>query len=386
MSTYAFILGKHPHLSISEIWHRYPEGEILLANDDFLLTDLNKKITQEEFDQLGGCIKAGKVIGECKKDDLVSCLASALVDRHEGSKLSYGISIYGSPEKLLRSLLLRLKKELRSKEISSRFINHQFKNISAAQYKSIKEKGVELLILRSGGRFQIAEVIGMQDIDAYSKRDYEKPFRDMKMGMMPPKMAQILINIAQSDSIWDPFCGSGTLVMEGLLMDKQMVGSDINQKHVDGSRKNADWLKKNWKIQAESELFVHDATKLIPESRFLAPVGAIAFEGDLGLPHNQNINSDLLNKIIVQLTDLYIQFFERLAESGFKGVVVAALPYFKLKNGSDIMMDSLIKKIVQLGFKRKLLLPGNIDSKDAFVLKYSRSGQAVGRGIYKFEV
>ncbi|MCB9806812.1 hypothetical protein H6768_02830 [Candidatus Peribacteria bacterium] len=42
--------------------------------------------------------------------------------------------------------------------------------------------------------------------------------RSMVVGMMPPKIAQIMINLATKGdkkvAIWDPFCGLGTTLIE----------------------------------------------------------------------------------------------------------------------------------------------------------------------------
>lgn len=385
MSTFAFILGTNPLLSISELWHRYGKKDFEFLHADFAVLSLKNKMDQSDFNQLGGSIKMAEVLKVVSKNGVLDGLVEVLNSFYLGSKLDYGVSVYGFSEKQLRPILLKLKRQLRSNEIKSRFINHQFKNISAAQYKSIRKKGVELVVLKKGGEFLIGKVVGVQDIDAYSKRDFDKPFRDMKMGMMPPKMAQILLNITEADLVWDPFCGSGTLLMEGLLMDKQVFGSDINSRHVAGSKQNVEWLIKNFQITAANfEIFQHDATTRLQSLDLNLNGGAIAFEGDLGLPHNQNINLDLLNKIIVQLTQLYVQFFQQLKDSNFKGSIVAALPYFKLKTGEDLMMSRLIDQLKKMGLKRDRLLPMSAQSEDLYILKYSRSGQAVGRGIYKF--
>jgi len=50
----------------------------------------------------------------------------------------------------------------------------------------------------------------VQDINAYTKRDFGKK-RDMDTGMLPPKLAQMMINIANNGkqeitSLYDPFC------------------------------------------------------------------------------------------------------------------------------------------------------------------------------------
>jgi tRNA G10 N-methylase Trm11 len=62
--------------------------------------------------------------------------------------------------------------------------------------------------------------IACQDIDAYTKRDTSKS-RDMVVGMMPPKLAQIMINLAtegRKEIIYDPFCGLGTILIEAANM------------------------------------------------------------------------------------------------------------------------------------------------------------------------
>ena len=369
MSTYILIFGKHPELSLAEIKARYPKHKVWVKGDDFVVIDL-PLIDQAEFNQLGGSIKASEFIKEVKKEVLTETLADVLNSFYKGSKLDYGLSIYGASEKQLRPILLKLKKKLKADSIKSRFINKNFKNISSAQYKGIKEKGIELIAVNNKGRFTIGRTVAVQDIDAYSKRDYKKPFRDMRMGMLPPKLAQILINLAGvKGRIWDPFCGSGTLVMEGLLMGYGMLGSDIHQKHIKGAEKNVSWLKKEFDIKAKAELFVHDATQPIKLS-----FDAIACEADLGMPHGQSIRMDQLQKIMTELGDLYVRFFQNLKSMKCRVPVVIALPFFRLRNGQEKDMGITIRKIEKMGFKKTLHL------------KYARENQAVGRAIYRFQL
>lgn len=395
MSTYCFILGSHPLLSIAEIWHTYGRPDFTLKGD-FALVQLKEDFNQADLNRLGGSTKVAKVIQTVSRAELIPALSEALSHHYKEVKLDYGVSVYGFSESQLRPLLLKLKKQLKSKDLKSRFINHQFKNISAAQYKSIRNKGVELLVIKNNNEFSIAEVVAVQDIDAYSKRDYEKPKRNMQMGMMPPKLAQILINLTGVDGpIWDPFCGGGTLVMEGLLMGREMMGSDISSQHIEDAKTNIRWLMTNFQCPITNvKLFVHDATNPLHLNEnkewviedWSLEIKAIAFEGYLGDPHSQNISHDYLNKIIVQLTQLYVQFFHQLKGAEFKGPVVAALPYFILSSGQEIMMDRLLDQLKKMGFAQQRLLPESVKSKDPFCLKYSRKGQAVGRAIYKFTI
>ncbi len=369
MSTYIFITGKHPELSVAELKTRYTKYKLWVKGGDFVVMDIGNAVDQTEFNQLGGSIKAAEFIKEVKKDALVETLADVLSSHYQDSKLDYGLSLYGMSEKQLRPILLKLKKKLKADGVKSRFINNQFKNISSAQYKSIRKKGIELIIVNNKGRFTIGHTVAVQDIDGYSKRDYDKPFRSMQMGMMPPKLAQILINLTGvKGRIWDPFCGGGTLIMEGLLMGREMIGSDINSKHIEGAEKNVAWLKKEFKVTPAAKLLVHDATKPFKES-----FDAIAFEGDLGVPHNQSIKSDQLRVVAEGLDDLYIRFFENLKVMKCKVPVVAALPFFRLRNGQEVELNC-VREIEKIGFKKTLHL------------KYSREHQAVGRAIYRFQL
>jgi len=368
MSRYIFIPGNNPPLSIAELNNRYPNAK-LESNNDFLTLTTDKTIGQNEFNNLGGSVKAAEIVSESKKDGVINALSDALSDHYQNTKLDYGLSLYGMSENNLRFILLKLKKSLRKKDIKSRFINNNFQNISSAQYKSISKKGIELVVVKSDNKYLIGKVVGVQNIDAYSKRDFDKPFRDMRMGMLPPKLAQILINLTGVDGkIWDPFCGSGTLVMEGLLQGRDMIGSDIHPNRINGAQVNVDWLKKEFHTSANADLFTHDATEPI-DKKF----DAIAFEGDLGIPHNQFIKPDKLQGIISDLNELYIKFFQRLRNQKCEMPIVCALPFFRLRDGKEIDMQKTIKTIEDIGFMQTMNH-----------LKYSRENQAVGRAIYKF--
>lgn len=367
MSTYIFILGKDPNLSVAELTSRYPSSKLITRSSEFVMLTLNHPLDQKEFDRLGGQIKAGEVFDKVGKRELVTKIADYLSAHHDSGKLNYGISVYGWPERNMRPLLLDIKKEFKKRGVSSRFANQHFLNISAAQHKGLAD-GKEILVCKDGNDFHLAEVVAVQDIDAYSKRDYKKPFRDMKVGMLPPKLAQIMINLTGSDgTIWDPFCGGGVLIMEGLLMGYPMLGSDINAKTLEGAKKNVEWIKKEFDANAEAYLFVHDATKPLPDKKF----DAIACEGYLGPPQSRLKLKREFVGIIGELSELYRSFFKSLKAGSFDGPVVIALPFYKTREG-ELSLDEVIREIEKMGFKKDLSL------------KYARKDQIVGRHILLF--
>ncbi|MBU0667506.1 hypothetical protein KJ835_00130 [Patescibacteria group bacterium] len=369
MSTYIFVLGKDPELSVAELLARYPEIKQQMKCADFVLLDLKKPLSQNEFDQLGGQIKAGEVFDKADKKYLVSKIADHLSADHYAGKLNYGVSVYGWPENNLRLLLLDLKKEFKRRGLSSRFANQHFLNISSAQYKGLAG-GKEILVCKYGPDFHLAEVVAVQDIDAYSKRDYEKPFRDMKVGMLPPKLAQIMINLTGSKGvIWDPFCGGGVLIMEGLLMGHKMLGSDIDEEILQGARRNVEWVKKEFSVKTTAELFVHDATDPVPLKQF----DAIACEGYLGPPQSRLKSKKELATLVSQLSQLYQLFFAALKSAGFKGSVVIGLPFYRTREG-ELELSEVIRRTEKMGFRKEL------------DFKYARKDQLVGRQILRFRL
>ena len=101
--------------------------------------------------------------------------------------------------------------------------------------------------------------------------------------MLPPKVARMMINLGCQTSdirhqtseirILDPFCGVGTVLAEALIIGKEVIGSDIDPKQVERTRKNLAWLGK------KIPLIVSDARKIFEK---VPPVEAIVTETDLG--------------------------------------------------------------------------------------------------------
>jgi len=52
--------------------------------------------------------------------------------------------------------------------------------------------------------------------------------------MLPPKLAQILVNSVQAQTVYDPFCGTGVIPQEALLLGRTASGSDLSDEIGDG--------------------------------------------------------------------------------------------------------------------------------------------------------
>jgi len=58
------------------------------------------------------------------------------------------------------------------------------------------ERNADFTIISAGDMEYFGKTIWIQDIENYSKIDYVKT-RDMVVGMLPPKLAQMMIHISE---------------------------------------------------------------------------------------------------------------------------------------------------------------------------------------------
>lgn len=163
----------------------------------------------------------------------------------------------------LSSLPFKIKDSLKKRGHSIRVVQHEpqgrVKNATTIHEKLISN-GCELMVLPGKDGFIIARTIWVQDIDAYSQRDIGRE-RSMVVGMMPPKLAQIMLNFATRGDkklqIWDPFCGLGTTLIEAIHAGYgSLMGSDIVDSMVQTTTKNTSQNNIN------TTIFVHDARKI----------------------------------------------------------------------------------------------------------------------------
>ncbi len=119
---------------------------------------------------------------------------------------------------------------------------------------SLTSPETEYRAILSEDRCYFGRVLFSIDRAAYDcrnpgKRDFFHP------GVMMPRMARTLVNIACSqpgDTVLDPFCGTGGILIEAELLGMRTIGSDFDPLMIAGSRINT----KN------TGVFLGDATSL----------------------------------------------------------------------------------------------------------------------------
>ena len=376
--SYLAVLGRQPEISYAELISLFP-GEVTRLNEH--VVEVNSGAISLE--RLGGSIKLGKVVGnlpEMPAQDIAGhlCsgdLAEVLATSGEG-KLSFGISLYGVSlsKGQHESLGLELKKALKKLGKSARYVASKGQ-LTAAQitHNKLLEKGADIWIVKTTHGYTLATTIAVQDIAAYAERDHGRPARSAKVGMLPPKLAQMMINLAgpkPGSRILDPFCGTGVILQEASLLGFTAYGSDIEPKLIEMSKVNGQWLQNEHQTQ-EWALEVGDAAN----HQWQGSIGAVVTEGYLGPALSKQPSDKELDRIKSDATKLTIDFLTNLAPQIKSGTPVCiTLPCWKVDKSFSRV--EILDQIGQIGYTLKEFLPVTYEH-----LLYVRADQIVGRQI-----
>lgn len=369
---YLAVLGRQPEISIAELEAQFPKalfstGPVLAASPTVL--DLRLRAAGDppawppvDIKRFGGVLKLAIEL-EQKPLEYLQSLS-------EG-KITIGVSDYSknASRRTASSEALKLKKILVRHGRSVRVVENKEATLSTATslhngLGGKNERKVEFIKVND----EWFRVIGVQDIEAYAKRDQARPARDAKVGMLPPKLAQILINLcgplASGSVVLDPFCGTGVVLQEALLMGYRAYGTDISERMVEYSKKNLEHFRfKDYEVE------VGDATSF----EWKKPINAVACEGYLGRPFSRVPSEMSLKKEKQECLAIILGFLKNLSSQISEGTpVTLAAPAWLRENGDYERLD-IIDEIIKLGY--------NVSNKTQEGLFYHREGQVVARDI-----
>lgn len=364
---YLAILGRQPELGLVELESLYGKAVEPFGAQTALLSQ------PLQVDRLGGTIKVGEVLWEGDKQPLDALPLETQTLPRRDSKTSFGISVYGgryATKDVLRAGLT-LKKALKDGG-SVRFVAPtKGTMLDAAQvsHNKLIEDGFELIIVIHNDHMVIARTTGIQNIAWYSKRDYDRPARSAKVGMLPPKLAQILINTTKAPSVYDPFCGTGVVLQEALLLGRAAGGSDLAPDMVTATRTNLAWLSAEASTAAPLVVDQADARTV----KLPAGTRAIVSEGYLGPNLSSKPSTADISRMRKQLEALYssalANFFDQLPSGG--EVAITTPTWHQGRERLD-----LVDQIKKIGYDCK-----DFALVDSTKLIYRRPDQQVGRQL-----
>jgi tRNA G10 N-methylase Trm11 len=383
---YIAILGRQPAISMAELEQLYGSTAVRWFSDMSALVDANSL----DVSYLGGTQKAGRVVSELRGNwrQVSMQLVKAYVEAwraYEG-KLTLGISAYGfdiTPRDVQKTGLI-LKAKLKSSGVSLRLIpnSEPALNTAASHHNKLglSDNHVELLVVRaSGGRVIIAECVGAQNITALAARDQARPHTDAFVGMLPPKLARIMIHLTGptpgKPSLLDPFCGTGVVPQEALLDGYDVTGSDLSEKMVDYTTRNLEWLAAHTHVDGHVRA-VHQADAMSASWDNVASLSAVVAETYLGQPFSAPPSPDKLRDVRDNCDHIISSFLSNLARQLSPGTPVClAVPAWRDTAGHFTHLP-LINRLASLGYTRIDLTHARNEQ-----LLYYREGQVVAREL-----
>ena len=411
---YLAILGRQPKISLAELESQFSDVSVVAGSKNLLATFESE--TDPEIARLGGVIKLAKPIdgGSAAPEKFLEIFASST---GFSSKFVIGVSDYskGASARKAQGEALHIKRAMKKAGFSVRVLPNKDAVLSSATafHNQLGEKPGHFEFIKYGNNWFVG--LGVQNIKAYAERDQARPARDAKNGMLPPKLAQILINLCgplpRGATVLDPFCGTGVVLQEALLMGYKAYGTDLSERIVEFARKNLTWLMESEKTSSRSlassrpvvtgaaiaslaaplgagrknapvvarcslEEFFSLSTGDAQDFQWQPPIDAVAFEGYLGPPMSQAPAEIKLKQVISEIAPLYRNVLRNLSNQLQSGTpVVMAVPAWLRPDGHYQRLN-ILDEVEDLGYN--VLKYKNLSQED---LLYFRDGQVVAREI-----
>lgn len=379
---YYFLTGRNYDLSKAELLSLLPsyiqsynieylEGLAIIIElkDEFDFSDL--------FYRLGGFLSFGKII--TPEFDFIKNFS-------QFNKVVFGINIWGDKKDLgyvqIRELGENIKQSFKDNEIAAKFLVSKDLVLNSIEIEKEKiiEKGFLLEILNIRNKQYYGLALGVQNVKSFSELEYDKPYTDKRMGVLPSKLARIMVNLTglnKGQTLWDPFCGSGTILLEGYSKGINVIGSDISKRSVEMAEENIKWFGNRYNdTSTKFKVFKLDVLK--PDSRILSlirktQIDAIACEPFMGPPQLNVVPIYRAKKYISDVKKLYSELFKILEHSklkNFKAVII--LPSYKTPQGwATVPINEIASKKWEVINKR---FGGH--------LQYSRLDSIIRRNIF----
>lgn len=398
MTTYAAFLGNHPTISLAELRSAVPDLAVRrMIGNTIAIFSTEMELDNDDLQNWGGIyLMAKEIPGKHKPNDVPRLLHEQV--KNVKGKVTFSIRAYGVPVHVTHKLYRDVKAYLKKQEMPVRYIGNEHKPVVSVQLHDegliTGKHGREIVMLGDADDefLWVGCTVAAQDPDAYTRRDMEKPVRDTRVGLLPPKLAQIMLNlgywiaketdpsIKKTITVYDPFCGTGVIPIESLIRGWPVLASDASLKAVNGCEKNLDWIRKERKIlkkDVSSDQWKHDATKTF---ELKEKPNVIVTETTLGPGLTERPTVKDVNAIKVECEAIETAFLDNLSKN-LPGVpAVVMFPVWYLKTG-PVYLDKTWKKLADLGFEPVLPSGSVTDIPERTSLLYRRPDQFVGREI-----
>ena len=223
----------------------------------------------DRFDNLAYAHRASELIGRCEPtvEDARALLDAAVINR-DGTIAVRAEDVRGSTG---------IDTQAAERSLGQELVDRGFR-------VDLDDPDDELRALFSEDVCALGWLAAESTRDFTERKPTDRPF--FQPGSMDPMLSRALANIAGARpgaTVLDPMCGTGGILVEAGLVGADVIGTDVQEKMVEGSRENLSEFLDDWAVargDARSLPIEDDALDAVI---FDAPYGRQSkIEGDLG--------------------------------------------------------------------------------------------------------
>lgn len=377
MQEWFSLLGREASLGAAEVAALSPDATLTVAGP--ILRGLGDT---PDWNRCGSIVRAGVILGsgpiETAKE-LASTIVALIPTKD--SKFALGLSAPGMASPRYNNLCKAIKQAGIAADRKLRIIRSQtgtVLNTGELSHNGVMRKGGEFMIWEEKGQTFVGHVTWEQDVAAYAARDQARPARDARVGMLPPKLAQTLINLAQvpaDQTIYDPFCGTGVVLQEALRMGYLVAGSDLSADMQKATKLNLNWYVDHYKLPAQEFSIKQADARHLSSKSGITSIVAEGYLGDAGL---LEASTDRMRTEANKISGFYREVLTSWKQLPDLKHIVLALPVWY--SGSTQITLPLLDSLGEIGYSMEQFAPLGETR-----LTYRRPGQTVGRMIVKLK-
>ncbi|NPD89594.1 MAG: hypothetical protein HGN29_12815 [Asgard group archaeon] len=370
-------------LELSSILEEFSITELKFQEwKKYLLLELSKEQQTKlikSLEKSGSIIKAGFIELEEKVNDLnelkpkiIAYLKKTLqtLPIQKTRKIKFSINIQTSTITIRKQLNSIIKKSIYQTSsdllFESKIRSPKKETSELSPYQFFKEnfhkRGIEITCLVIKSTIFIGHLKWVTNPLKDIKQDEERPVRLFTHGTSI-KLARTLVNLSkiqEGDVLFDPFCGTGTILLEGLKQNLQAIGIDRDPKSVRASKANLNHFSMKFpskeRMKDKWSIYLLDSQNL--NEVIDIKIGGLVTEPYLGPFIKELPTKEKAKDTMTMLEKLYTKVLQKSVEylkTGHR--VILIIPEYRYSQDYSIYPDyQKIAKNCKLEFQTKSTL------------------------------
>lgn len=339
-----FFYGKNPKISRLEVRSYFESNKINVEDSkDFNKYEIFELENEDSLDyskiiaDLGGTVRIADYIGT------TDSIYDNVFDHFETylpKKYNYALSSIGLNSEERENIVLFLK----SNAEGSKAV---FKNVQLkSEFTDPKyfhqwnlDEGLELIVIKRNDTYLYSKGIASTNPKDYKSMDEKRPSRFFTHGTSF-RLARMMVNILGLEvgkTFVDPFCGTGTFLIEGMIKGNNTIGIDNDPDLINSAIENVRWAKKTFNLTNTAAIIEDDSREAMFEAQ------GCVFEPYMGPFLKSLPKQGEASEIIRELNELYEGVFKNLSTNlEDKSKIICILPDIETNTNNIIPIDKSV--------------------------------------------